>query len=182
MKLSWILDCPLMIWALVLVFTTISQTAEVPLSQRTTPVACAAQPYHQFDFWVGDWDAFESGTPRAVARVRVERILDGCVLLESYEGTSGSNGESFSIYDESTGGWHQSWVTNKGRLLLIDGNLEGSAMVLTGKDRTADGKERWVRGTWQPLTGGVREIGVTSLDAGKTWQPWFDLRFRPHRR
>jgi hypothetical protein len=31
-----------------------------------------------------------------------------------------------------------------------------------------------------PVEGGVREIGITSIDNGKTWQPWFDLMFRPH--
>ncbi len=40
-------------------------------------------------------------------------------------------------------------------------------------------QETWVRGTWQPVDG-VREIGVTFLDGVKTWQPWFDLVFRPH--
>lgn len=168
------------IWLAVLLFATLWSPAQVLISQRTTSLSCAALPYHQFDFWVGDWDAFDSGTPRAVARVRVERILDRCVLLENYEDTSGAKGKSFSIYDASTGRWHQSWVTNKGRLLLIDGNFEGNAMVLSGKDRTADGKDRLVRGTWKPLKDGVREIGVTSMDGGRTWQPWFDLVFRPH--
>lgn len=51
---------------------------------------------------------------------------------------------------------------------------------LSGADRTAAGEERQVRGTWKPMTGGVREIGVASTDGGKTWQPWFDLMFRTH--
>ena len=29
------------------------------------------------------------------------------------------------------------------------------------------------------MGGTVRESAVTSSDAGKTWQPWFDLSFRP---
>jgi hypothetical protein len=31
------------------------------------------------------------------------------------------------------------------------------------------------------MTGGVRETAVTSTDGGTTWQPWFDLVFRPHK-
>jgi hypothetical protein len=38
-----------------------------------------------------------------------------------------------------------------------------------------------VRGTWKPADGGVRETAIVSTDAGKTWQPWFDLIFRPHK-
>jgi DICT domain-containing protein len=54
-------------------------------------------------------------------------------------------------------------------------------MVLSGADRTDDGKERRVRGIWKPEDGGVRETAVTSTDGGKTWKPWFDLVFRPHK-
>src|SRR5579863_5211998 len=84
--------------------------------------ACAAPEYHQFDFWVGDWDAFDIDNPTApVARTRVDRILDGCVLREDYQGRDGHQGQSFSIYDASRKVWHQSWVTNRGELLVIEG-------------------------------------------------------------
>ncbi len=53
-------------------------------------------------------------------------------------------------------------------------------MVLDGVDQAA-AEPTLVRGTWHPVNGGVREIGVTSTDAGKTWKPWFDLVFRPHK-
>lgn len=53
-------------------------------------------------------------------------------------------------------------------------------MILAGADLTPDGKERRVRGIWRPVDGGVRETAVTSTDAGSTWQPWFDIIFRPH--
>jgi len=149
---------------------------------QSPPAGCTAAEYRQFDFWVGDWDAFDvDGPAAAVARIRVERILDGCVVLESYDGTDSLKGQSFSLYDASRKMWHQSWVTNRGQLLVIEGEFHAGEMVLSGADRTKDGKERRVRGTWKPVNGGVRETAVTSLDGGKTWQPWFDLLFRPHK-
>jgi hypothetical protein len=27
----------------------------------------------------------------------------------------------------------------------------------------------------------VREVAETSSDGGKTWQPYFDIHFRPHK-
>jgi hypothetical protein len=54
-------------------------------------------------------------------------------------------------------------------------------MVLGGIDRTTSGDERTVRGIWKPVDGGVRETASTSTDGGKTWKPWFDLMFRPHK-
>jgi ketosteroid isomerase-like protein len=144
-------------------------------------VRCSAAEYRQFDFWVGDWDAFDSDRPNVVAaRLRVDKILDGCVLHEDYQGVDGHRGESFSIYDASRKVWHQSWVTNSGQLLVIEGRMEGGKMVLDGTDRTEAGAERHVRGNWESVSGGVRETAVRSVDGGKTWEPWFDMMFRPH--
>jgi hypothetical protein len=146
-----------------------------------TPKAgvCEAPEYHQFDFWVGDWDAFDQDNPTAaVARNHVDKILDGCVLREDYLDTSGHHGQSFSIYDRSRKVWHQTWVTNRGELLVIEGKSQNDAMILSGMDHR---KNELAKGTWMAIDGGVREIGVTSADNGKTWKPWFDLIFRPHK-
>jgi ketosteroid isomerase-like protein len=57
--------------------------------------------------------------------------------------------------------------------------MQNGEMVLTGADRTADGKDRLVRGVWKREAEGVRETAARSTDGGKTWNPWFDLMFRP---
>jgi hypothetical protein len=169
------------VFALLLLAKSSRTTAGARLSEQSLkPGACAAPEYRQFDFWLGDWDAFENDGSTPVARTRVESLLDGCVLREDYQDTGGMQGQSFNIYDATRKVWHQSWVTNRGRLLVIEGKMEGDEMVLTGTER-AEGKEKLIRGIWKPVKGGVREIGVTSADGGKTWTPWFDLVFRPHR-
>jgi len=137
--------------------------------------SCATAEHHAFYFWIGDWNAFDVDSPtKLVAHCQVTRILDGCVLLENYEGTNGSHGESFSIYDSSRKVWHQTWVTTRGELLEIEGQFANGEMVLTGKNQQGE----LVRGTWKPVDEGVREIGVKSGDGGKTWNPWFDIVFR----
>ena len=135
---------------------------------------CGTPAYRQFDFWAGDWDVFEVGNSVQVAHARVVSILDGCVLGENYQGNDGHEGQSFTIYDASRNLWHQSWVTNRGEMLEIEGKIEGDEMVLSGKDQA---KGELVRGVWKPVSGGVRETAVTSTDGGKTWKPWFDLMF-----
>lgn len=145
------------------------------------PMPCADSAYRQFDFWIGDWDVFDVERPTViVAHARIELILNGCVLHEVYEGTEGLKGESFSIYDATRNTWHQSWVTDRGQLLTIEGHLRGGAIVLEGTDHLADGKPRQVRGEWRSENHGVREIAARSTDGGVTWVPWFDLLFRPH--
>jgi ketosteroid isomerase-like protein len=155
-------------------------TGPQPSPQDSKSAPCSAPEFRQFDFWIGDWDAFDVGKSAIVAHARVDSILDGCVLREDYQNASGLKGQSFSLYDPARKIWHQSWATNRGQLLLIEGKLEAGEMILAGQDRSPGGKERRVRGTWKPMNGGVRETAVVSTDAGSTWQPWFDLVFRPH--
>jgi ketosteroid isomerase-like protein len=64
--------------------------------------------------------------------------------------------------------------------LLLDGGLQSGEMVLTAVERTTEGKDKQIRGTWKALDEGVRETAVTSLDGGTTWALWFDLMFKPH--
>ena len=136
---------------------------------------CATPAYRQFDFWAGDWDVFDVGSPIKVAHAQVDLILDGCVLREDYQGADGHKGQSFTIYDAARNVWHQSWVTNRGQMLVIEGKIENGEMVLTGEDHATGAL---VRGWWKPVNGEVRETAATSTDAGKTWKPWFDLVFR----
>jgi hypothetical protein len=108
-------------------------------------------------------------------------MLGGCAVREVYEQSDGMRGESFSMYDSSRNAWHQSWVTNRGELLLLDGNLRGADMVFAGTTRSAGGKSSMVRVTWIPQHGSVRETAVVSNDGGNSWQPQFDIVFRPHK-
>lgn len=162
--------------ALGLTASRLREQAPTPEPQR-----CSAPEYRQFDFWLGDWDVFDVATGAKDSRVRVASILDGCAVHEDYQSVDGHRAESFSIYDASRRVWHQTWVTNRGRLLVIEGQLENGSMILSGSDRTATGEQRRVRGIWKRVEGGVREAAFISLDSGKTWQPWFDLLFRPHK-
>jgi hypothetical protein len=162
-------------------------TARVRSTVRVTstpraPASCATAEFRQFDFFAGDWDTYDVADPSTVvARNRVTVVLDGCAVREVYQQNDGLVGESLSIYDASRRGWHQSWVTNRGGLLLLNGGLEGERMVLTAPDRAADGMPSLLRGIWWKEGVNVREKAERSVDGGKTWTPVFDIVFRPHR-
>jgi hypothetical protein len=142
---------------------------------------CDSAEYRQFDFFAGDWDTYDVSDPRkVVARNRVTPMVDGCALREVYEQTDGMRGESFSTYDATRQLWHQSWVTNRGELLLLDGKLEGTRMVLSATERHADGSASLLRGIWWREGTSVRELAERSTNAGKTWTTVFDIVFRPH--
>lgn len=142
---------------------------------------CGSALFRQFDFFAGDWDTYDVGSPsKVVARNKVTIILDGCAVQEDYQQSDGMHGESFSAYDVTRGMWHQTWVTNHGKLLLLDGRLAGDRMVLTATETAADGSTSLQRVIWFPQGTAVRETAERSTDGGKTWKPVFDIVFRPH--
>ena len=143
---------------------------------------CSAAEYHQLDFWIGDWDTFDGDAPRgpSVARARVEPIAMGCAVHELYEQTDGLIGDSILSYDPVRKAWQQTWVTNRGSLMVITGNLRDGALVLEGDAHLMDGRTVTQRITWKNEGDGVSESAVMSKDGGKTWAPAFDVVFRKH--
>jgi hypothetical protein len=142
---------------------------------------CTAAEFRQFDFFAGDWDAYDvADSTKIIARNHVTPMLDGCALRERYVQNDGLEGESFSTYDEARHGWHQSWITNHGSMLLLDGGMVDGRMVLTATERGADGKASLLRGVWWTKGSAVRERAERSTDGGATWSPVFDMVFWPH--
>lgn len=138
---------------------------------------CSASEHRQFDFWLGDWDVFDRGASTPSARARVTSEFDGCVVREVYDQVDGLHGESLSSYDAKAGQWQQTWVTNRGQLLVIHGKRDGTALAFDGWTREGV-KETLVRARWVPDAEGVRETAERSTDGGRTWTPWFDVVFR----
>lgn len=158
------------------IFCPEESSARTPESSK-----CAAAEYRQFDFWAGDWDAYglDEGN-KLVARARVDVILDGCALREIYEQLDGLTGQSLSTYDASRRTWHQTWVTNRGKLLTLEGRFQDNRLTLIGTDLAGDGRSVLIRGVWKRVEGGVRETAESSDDGGKSWKPLFDILFRAH--
>ena len=144
---------------------------------------CSAAEYHQLDFWVGDWDTYESHAPEGdvVARARVESVAQGCAIYERYEQVDGLIGESLLSYDSVRKQWQQTWITNRGANMVLWGNLKDGALVLEGEVHLQDGSTLMQRISWKPHDKGVREWAVLSRDGGKTWSPAFDVLFLKHR-
>lgn len=144
------------------------------------PQPCTGERYHDFDFWVGDWEVFAPGGQR-VGTNRIEKIQSGCVLQEHWVGAQGDTGTSFNIYDHTTGQWHQSWVSNAGMLLLLDGEFANGVMRLSGTTVGRGGETVRHRVSWEPLApDSVRQLWETSRDDA-TWNVVFDGRYVPQR-
>jgi|SRR5262245_14012482 len=149
-------------------------------TRLTAATPCDSPEHRQFDFWLGDWDVYDVGDAKPTMRIRVERILDGCALKETYSDVNGVLGESINLYDLPRKLWHQTWATNRGQVLYLDGKLENGRMSFTATEQTAKGPVLW-RAWWIPQGAEVRETAETSTDGGKTWTQRFDIVFRKHR-
>jgi hypothetical protein len=112
-----------------------------------------------------------------VARARVDPIAQGCAIHELYEQTDGLIGDSILSFDPVRKQWQQTWVTNRGSIMVLWGLLKDGALVLEGETHLQDGRMVIQRITWKAEKGGVRESAVMSKDVGKTWTPAFDVLF-----
>lgn len=173
-------------WKLSIALTLASAFAQtVAFASEATPAhpnCSGVADYHQLDFWIGDWDTFETDMPTgpSEARAHIEPIAQGCALHELYEQTDGLIGDSILSYDPVRKQWQQTWVTNRGALMVLLGNFKKGALVLEGEAHLKDGTTVLQRITWNAHGKGVREYAVMSKDKGKTWTPAFDVLFLKH--
>ena len=140
---------------------------------------CSAAEYHQLDFWIGDWDTFETdaaGGP-SIAHAVVGPIAQGCAIHELYEQTDGLVGDSILSYDPARKQWQQTWVTNRGSIMVLWGVFKDGVLVLEGEVHLRDGTSVMQRITWKAQDKGVRESAVLSKDGGHKWTPAFDVLF-----
>ena len=158
-------------WLLAMVFAGAAQL-------NSTPTPCSASEFRQFDFWIGDWVVHDP-KGQQVGTSRVERIENGCGLLEQWTNARGITGRSINIYIPASKSWVQAWAGADGLTLNLRGVFEsgvrGGRMVLSGESIGSKGERVTDRVTWSPLDDGkVRQFWEQSRDGGKSWTVAFD--------
>ena len=149
---------------------TFIANAQTP-SAVTTP-RCSSAEYRQFDFWLGEWDVTQNG--KIAGRNNIRSILNGCAISEEWSGAGGFKGTSLNFYDAASKRWHQTWIDSQGQSLSLDGQLEGSSMVL--QSAGADGTRHKI--TWTPIDDKtVRQLWQVQNAAGSEWKTLFDGRY-----
>ena len=135
------------------------------------------EPERYFDFWVGEWEASWSEGDGKVGKGtnRIEKILDGKVLKESFEITEGQSvgfkGTSISVYQAAQKTWKQSWADNQSTFYYFEGALSGENRIFQTKVYpAADGKQLTQRMVFKD----IRKNSMTwdwesSSDGGRSW-------------
>lgn len=144
----------------------------------TNAKPCAARPeYRQLDFWIGDWDVQGTAQQQAAGTSSIQLILGDCVIFENWTGASGTNGKSFSFFNNATGRWQQTWVDDKGGLLEFFGEYKEGAMHFTATTMTKGQKVLQRMTLFNLSREQMRQLGQQSTDDGKTWSVMYDLTY-----
>jgi len=148
-------------------------------------VPCSGAVYRQFDFWIGEWEAFAPNGNKG-GDSKISAILDSCIILEEWTSAGLNNGiryagKSFNTYNTATKQWQQTWVDNIGgttEFLRGEGS-DGKIIFYADKVVGPQGKIFMRRLTFTRINNDkVRQFGERSNDEGKTWTTEYDLEYR----
>ncbi|MBI1250284.1 MAG: hypothetical protein GC189_02285 [Alphaproteobacteria bacterium] len=142
--------------------------------------------HRAFDFWLGEWDAYVTGTDTLAGRSSILALDHGCVIAEQWRSARSTySGRSLNLYDRNAGHWRQFWVDSTGDVTRFDGGPIDDGMQLVAEDDFDPNAEAIVfnRMTFtRNGDGSVRQHGEQSRDRGLTWITRYDFTYRrrPH--
>lgn len=146
-------------------------------NEATPARPCSAPEAQQFDFWIGEWDAAWGENGRGSNRI--QKIMDGCVILENFDGGSSMplKGMSVSTFNVQTGRWQQTWVDNQGGYLDFVGEFKDGKMILQ-RHATIEGRDVLQRMVWYNIAQADFDWNwERSDDDGETWRVLWQIHY-----
>jgi tetratricopeptide (TPR) repeat protein len=143
---------------------------------------CSKEPRnHDFDFWIGDWNCYRTGTQILSGISHVEAMAGGCAILENYTATQAYSGKSFNFYDSSTGKWEQDWIGSGGpgdRQRFYNGEYKNGTMHFTYETVNATGTKTKGNFIFYNISrDSVRQYQDVTDDNGKIISVTYDLSY-----
>lgn len=138
----------------------------------------------EFDFWVGEWDVFATGTNFTVGRSSIQKASGDCMILENWTaiGPMPHNGKSMNYVNPETGKWEQLWIGSNGRgnhvSRFYNGEYKDSVMRFESETKTPQGKQTGRFSFFNQGPDQVRQLFETSADGGKTWKTNYDFTYK----
>lgn len=147
------------------------------------PYRCDGAAHRAFDFWLGRWDAYITGSDTLAGRSQIEAVDAGCVITEQWTSVAGPafSGRSLNAFDATTGKWVQVWMDSGGEITRYEGGPVQGGMVLTAPDEAKPGRpgKAHLRMTFHANADGtVRQLGERSTDGGNVWATAYDFTYR----
>lgn len=146
---------------------------------------CSNPVYRQFDFWIGEWEAFGiNGNKAGDSRISV--LLDSCVILEEWTSAGLQQGlryagKSYNTYNSLTRQWQQTWVDNTGSSTeYLEGSYSSGKIVFISRPFTFKKDSFAIRrlSFYKISDNRVRQHGEISKDEGKSYSTEYNLEYR----
>lgn len=105
---------------------------------------CRNNPQNrEFDFWIGEWTVFQTGTDYPVGKQKIEKASGGCMVLENWTATNApGEGKSMNFISPKTNKWEQVWMGSGGVYLnYYNGEYKNGAMHYDGDGVDKEGKK-----------------------------------------
>jgi tetratricopeptide (TPR) repeat protein len=134
----------------------------------------------QFDFWIGDWDVYRTGTNMLQGHSAIENASGGCMILENWYSVVGPyKGKSMNFVDPATGKWRQVWIGSDGTPgEFSNGVYKDSVMQFESETHDTAGRKIIGRFRFFNLASDrVRQFKESSPDNGNTWTTDYDLTY-----
>ena len=130
----------------------------------------------QLDFWVGRWDVQVGG--QSVGTNVIERLEEGCLIMENWTGWGGSTGRSMNFFNPATNKWRQTYIGNNEVIWEMSGEYKDGVMSYEGEMFAPRGAPVMVRVKFFNLSPDrVRHTQDNSTDGGKTWTNVWDATY-----
>jgi tetratricopeptide (TPR) repeat protein len=141
---------------------------------------CAAELHsHDFDFWIGEWEVYQTGTKFHVGHSVVQSIAGECAILENWTSTQAQTGKSINYYNPSTSKWEQDWIgSGGGPQRYLNGEYKDNIMHFTYETTNAKGQK--VTGNFKFYNidkNTVRQYQDVNNDDGKTITVSYDFTY-----
>lgn len=102
-------------------------------AQNSTKAPCSDKEYSQFDFWVGNWNVYNTNG-KLIGTNHIVRVPNACAIQENWSSkTSQSQGTSYNYYNKTDNSWNQLWIDNTGFSLELKGAYSNQQMTLKSK-------------------------------------------------
>jgi hypothetical protein len=157
------------------------------LEQTTAPATCDMPQHHQLDFWLGDWQVYDTASNALVAFDHVEKQYESCVIVENLTFLTDMyrrpgvkvrlSGIAVNRFDGER--WLQMWADNQWGAIVLSGapNAAGNMEFVT----VIPSRKRDVKLVYEKHPDGTLRIlqYVAPAGSGK-WTKYGDLKYRPN--
>lgn len=179
---------PFRVPTVVLLTATALWAANRSQAVDSTSAPCDSPPYHQFDFWVGDWRVFDAKSNELVGFDHVEKHSHGCIVQQNLTMVTdlyrkpgvGYRMAGIGVNRFDGESWLEMWADNQWGAIVLHGMpAGGKSMVLT---TVIPSRNRDLRLEWEKRPdGSVRQLQYVAPAGSGKWELYGDLIYRPNR-